>query len=101
MEHYASDRSYRVKQLGAAGAKKLETRLDDLQAAFCLEDLRNAAGKLHELKGNRKHQFSMTITGAKRLIIFSTKDPPPKKPDGGLDWSAIKEITLLEIKDYH
>jgi proteic killer suppression protein len=101
MFRYVSDRTFRMRKLGKGGCKKLETRLDELQAASCLEDLRHVAGHLHELKNDRKDQLGWEIVGGKRLIILSTQDPPPRKPDGGLDWSEIKEVTLLEITDYH
>ena len=101
MERYVTDTKFRVKKLGAAGAKQLQTRLKNLEAAVTLEDLRDAPGHLHELKGDRAGQFGWTITGSKRLVIISVLDPPPLKPDGGLDWTAIKAVKLSELVDYH
>ena len=28
-------------------------------------------------------------------------DPPPPKKDGGLDWTQITAVTIVEIVDYH
>lgn len=91
----------RQKNFGAECAKKLQTRLDDLDAAPALEDLRHAPGRWEELTGDRKGQFSARLQGGKRLVFRPTRSPPPTKPDGGLDWLAIDDITILEVVDYH
>jgi len=89
------------KKLGDVRSKNLLARLDQLQGADCLEDLRNAAGNWHELSQNRKGQIAANIGQPYRLVIVPTDDPPPIKPDGGLDWTKITAITVLEIVDYH
>ena len=91
----------RQKLFGAESAKRLQTRLDDMDAAPTLEDLRNAPGKWEELSKDRKGQFSCRLHGGLRLIFRPTQLPPPVKPDGGLDWAAIDRITILEVGDYH
>jgi proteic killer suppression protein len=90
------------QKYGDDRAKKMRRRLDDLRAASCLQDLFGVAGRLHELEGNRKGQLSIVIAGALRLILEPANEPPPLKADGGLDWSQVTQVRILEIvEDYH
>jgi toxin HigB-1 len=89
------------KNHGPLTEKKLRARLDDLDAANSMEDVRHLPGAWEELKGARKGQFSARLDGGLRLIVRSTVQPPPSKPDGGLDWCAIDSVTIIEIVDYH
>jgi proteic killer suppression protein len=36
-----------------------------------------------------------------RLVFRPTAEPPPTKEDGGLDWTAVDSVTVVEITDYH
>jgi toxin HigB-1 len=91
----------RKKRFGEPAASKLKSRLDDMDAAQCLEDMRNLPGHWEELTGNRKGQFSCRLAGGLRLIVGPRRQPPPTKPDGGLDWRAIDQVTVLDVLDYH
>jgi proteic killer suppression protein len=93
--------SERRRRFGEPAAGKLKSRLDDLDAAQCMEDMRNLPGHWEELKGDRKGQFSYRLAGGLRLVIVPRRQPPPTKPDGGLDWRAIDQVTVLEVVDYH
>ncbi len=95
------DRRAAAKAFGAESAKKLRNRLDDLDAAQCMEDMRNLPGHWEELKRERKGQFSARLHAGVRLIVKPQKEPPPTKPDGGLDWRAINSIYIIEVVDYH
>ena len=57
------------------------------------------------MKGDRKGQFKLTITGNQRLIFQPNNDDPEQenflKDDGGYDLSKIKSVTLVEVIDYH
>lgn len=90
-----------TKAHGAETAKKLKTRLDDLDAAQSMEDMRHLPGHWEELKKERAGQFSARLHGGLRLIVRPQKEPPPVKPDGGLDWRAIDSIHIVEVVDYH
>lgn len=91
----------RVRRYGAPAAQKLATRLDDLCAARTLADVRHLPGQWEELKQDRRGQFSCRLSGGLRLIVEPTKQPPPVKVDGGLDWQAVDDITVIEVVDYH
>lgn len=90
-----------TKTYGPETSKKLKGRLDDLLDAQCMEDMRKLPGHWEELKNKRTGQFSVRLHGGMRLIVKPQKHPPPAKPDGGLDWSAIDSIYIVEVVDYH
>ena len=90
-----------TKAHGTEVSKKLKTRLDDLDAAQHMEHMCNLPGHWEELKSKRAGQFSARLHGGMRLIVKPQKNPPPTKPDGGLDWSAIDSIFIVEMVDYH
>lgn len=90
-----------TKQYGKQGAKRLRQRLDNLDAVANLADARSLPGKLHELVGDRKGQLAMTVDGAKRLILEPVDPEHARKPDGGLDWSRVTAIRILDVEDYH
>ena len=86
---------------GPENEKKLRQRLDDLIDAKCMEVMRSLPGHWEELKNDRAGQFSARLHGGLRLIVKPQTQPPPAKPDGGLDWAAIDSIYIIEMVDYH
>lgn len=74
----------------------------ELSAAFSLNDISKLPPpRCHELIGNRKGQFSVDLEHPYRLIFIPADDPLPVLPDGGLDWSGVTEIEIIEIADTH
>ena len=90
-----------ARAFGPENAKLTRRRLDDLRSCVTLEVARGIPGKLEELKGRRKGQFSMRLVGAFRLIFISSQQPAPVKADGGIDWAQVRAITVLQVEDYH
>jgi plasmid maintenance system killer protein len=90
-----------LTRYGQQRAKILRRRLDDLRAAATLDIMRTLPGRCHELSGDRKNQLSLDLDGPYRLIFCPNHMPMPRKPDGGLDWCEVKQITILEITDTH
>lgn len=91
----------RVRVYGVAVAKKLALRLNALGAAESLDDIRNVAGRCHELRENRPGQLALDLTANLRLVFRPTEDPPPRNAAGGLDWTQVMAVTVLEVTDYH
>ena len=89
------------KELGQVGMKILTNRLIQIAEADNLEELRNRPGSWHELSGTRWGQLAASLDGLNRLVFEPNNDPKSIKPDGGLDWSAVTEIIIIEITDYH
>jgi len=56
--------------------------------------------RCHELKGNRAGQLAVSLDHPGRLIFEPTK-PVPRREDGGLDWTRVTAIEVIEIVDYH
>lgn len=87
------------KQLGKSCARKLRSRLADLDATKSVSDL--VAGRPHPLKGDRAGQFALDLEGGKRLVFKPANDPIPRKDDGGIDWAKVTHICIVFIGDYH
>ena len=92
-----------IKKHYGANAKKVNQRLEELKSAPNLSELRNIpAAYYHELKQNRKGQLAVAVSGNNRIIFEPYHNPVPLKEDGGLDWTGITAIRILEIsEDYH
>ncbi|MGL6225792.1 MAG: type II toxin-antitoxin system RelE/ParE family toxin [Thermoguttaceae bacterium] len=88
------------KELGTTGSKVLVKRLQQLRFVESLEELRFQPGHFHELSGERLGQLAVRLEGVVRLV-FRPAHPPPIKADGGLNWSEVTSVELIEIVDYH
>ena len=98
----ANQERYAQKELGMDRAKKFLKRLLELQAASCLEDVRQLPqAKFHPLVGDRLGQISCALDHPYRLILTPNHNPLPRLEDGGLDWNQITAVTIQEIVDYH
>lgn len=87
------------RKFGTACAKKLQTRLDDLQAAETLADI--VAGRPHPLERDRIGQFAVDLHGACRLVFESTDEPVPTRDDGTIAWNEVTKVRIVFIGDYH
>lgn len=88
-----------VKKLGKDCAKKLRTRLSDLESATNVSDL--VAGRPHPLKDDRAGQFAVDLHGGFRLVFSPHHDPCPMLLDGGINWTKVTIICIEFIGDYH
>lgn len=86
---------------GADRGKAIRKRLDDLDAAAVLEDMRSLPGRCEELAGDRAGEISVRLTGNWRLIFKPNNDPKPTKEDGGLDWNQVTAVEITDVVDYH
>ncbi len=92
-------RAVAVKKLGDVGARKLRTRLADIEAAEKVTDLQ--AGHPHPLKGDRLGQFALDLSGGWRLVFAPANEPIPRNPDASIDWSHVTIVSVEYIGDYH
>ena len=95
------DKAARQRTYQKDAADKLAHRLDDLRAAAHMGVVRCLPGSWEELKGDRKGQFSCRLDKKHRLVVKPTKQPPPLKADGGLDWAAVDAIIVLDVVNFH
>ncbi|HZZ86341.1 MAG TPA: hypothetical protein VFE30_17555 [Anaeromyxobacteraceae bacterium] len=101
LQKLCNDARLAQRRWGKAQAEALARRLDDLRAAPSLEAFRGLPGGLHELGGGRAGQLALKLKGGERLVIEPAHQPPPTKPDGGLDWKQVTAIRIVEVVDYH
>ena len=87
------------RRLGPNSARKLRSRLSDLEAATCVADLH--AGRPHLLTGTRKDQLALDLGGGLRMVLSADQEPCPRHADGGIDWSRVTVIRIESIEDYH
>lgn len=85
--------------LGQDSAKKLRSRLSDLEAAASVAEL--AAGRPHPLAGKREGEFALDLAGGCRLVFAPDHDPQPMRDDGRVDWSRVTCVRIVYIGDYH
>lgn len=88
-----------VRVLGAICARKLRSRLMDLQAAAHVREL--VAGRPHPLTGDRNGEFALDLHGGVRLVFRPNHDPVPSFPGGGINWAQVTQITIVYIGNYH
>lgn len=94
------DRSL-AKKYGPDNARRIRRRLDDLDAAANLEEMRNLPGRCHELTGDRQGQLALDLVHPLRFIFQPDHNPLPQRQGGGLDWSQVTQIKVLDPADYH
>ena len=88
-----------TRELGAASALKLQRRLTELFNAENVTEL--VAGRPHPLMLDKRGAFAVDLHGGDRLVFKPTKQPPPAKADGSIDWTQVTEVTIVELGDYH
>lgn len=101
IEELCNDSRKRLKRCGAARAKLLQRRLDDLRAAANLETMRVLPGRCHEHKNTTPPTLTVDLDGPNRLYFEAADEPIPFKPDGGLDWAKTTRIRITKIDDPH
>jgi proteic killer suppression protein len=88
------------KAFGDKRSRKIQQRLLELKAAACLAHMyRLPQAQCHPLKGNRKGQFAVSVSGNYRLIFAPNQDL--RKTDRSFDIEQITEIVIIGIEDYH
>lgn len=89
---------------GERRARLLQNRLAVLAASTCLADIGppyRGPMRCHELTGDRAGQLSIDLDHPYRLIFSPDHEPLPERDVGGLDWSRVNGILILEIADTH
>lgn len=92
-----------IKKNYGTMAKDVNTRINELTHATSLEDMRFLPqANCHELFQNLVGHLAVDVSGNHRIIFKPANDPIPLKTDGGLDWTKVTEVTIIEIAyDYH
>lgn len=91
-----------VRSCGADNGRRIARRLQNIADAANLEELsRLPQTRVHQLSADRHEQISVDAKHPLRIILKCDHEETPRKPDGGLDWSRITKVKLLEITDTH
>ena len=91
-----------VREYGPDNGKRILLRLQQIAAVPSLEDLAKLPQtRVHELTANRDEQISVDAKHPYRLLLVPGHEETPRKTDGGLDWSRITKVTVIEIADTH
>jgi proteic killer suppression protein len=102
LQKLCSKRAETIKKLGPKRGLKLQQRMMELQAAGTLRDIsRVPPARCHELTNNRQGQLSVDLDQPYRLLFIPANDPIPVREEGGLDWSEVTEIEIIEIVNTH
>ena len=90
------------RHLGTKRARRLQQRMMELKAAISLDDIsRLPPVRCHELTGNRKGQLSVDLEHPYRLLFIPANNPLLETKNGGLNWTKVTEIEIIEIIDPH
>lgn len=104
LEKECNDGRLLQRRHGERRAKLLKSRLAVLAAATCLADIGppyRDPMRCHALTGDRAGQLSIDLDHPYRLVFSPDHDPLPERDQGGLDWSRVNGIIILDIADTH
>ena len=91
-----------TRRYGTDNGRRICQRLTQLMAAPNLETLRSLPQmRAHELTADRAGRISVDVRHPYRLVLVPDHDEVPRKADGGLDWSRVTRVKILEIVDTH
>lgn len=104
LERECNNATLLQRRHGERRARLLRQRLVVLAEALSLADIGppyRGPMRCHELTQNRAGQLSIDLDHPYRLIFRPAHDPPPMREEGGLDWSQVTAIEILEVADTH
>ena len=91
-----------LRNYGTDNGRHIMLRLSNIRDAETLEQLSKVPQtRVHELTADRKDQISVDVKHPYRIILVCNHEEMPRKPDGGLDWTRITKVQLIEIVDTH
>lgn len=86
------------RKLGPESAKKLKSRLSDLEAVETVAAI--VVGSPHPLRGDRDGQFAVSLHGGDRLVFEAADEPVPKR-EKKTDWTRVRRVRIIYVGDYH
>jgi proteic killer suppression protein len=98
LEKYANDYKLAQRKLGKLQAELYHKRLNDLYDAENFDILPHLPGNHHSLSENRSGEWACSLEQPSRLIYAPILEGVHK---GSVELKELKELTVLEITDYH
>lgn len=99
LKKLCEDRRIATRKLGANSARRLGTRLAEIQSASTVGEL--FAGKPHPLSGDRQGEFAVSLAGGDRLVFVPNDDPPRVTETGLVNWQEVSSVKIIFAGDYH
>ena len=99
LKKLCEDRRVATRKLGADSARRLGTRLAEIQSASCVQEL--FAGRPHPLSGDRQGEFAVSLAGGGRLVFVPNDDPPRVTDTGQVNWQEVSSVKIVFAGDYH
>ncbi len=88
-----------IREYGTERARKIRMRRNFLRAAVNLAQVPvSPPTRRHELKGDRKGQFAVDLTGNYRLVFEPNCDPVPKERTGDSLWQASGQLPFYRSR---
>ncbi len=90
-------------EYGQRRAQNIEARLQRMNDAETLADVATVSSfQFHELEGDRKGQFSISVLNNYKMVFVCNESPIPRTSDESLDLKRIKTVRIIELcVDYH
>lgn len=102
LKRQCEERHLGIQAWGPQVAGKVRQRVAELTSAVCLQQISKLPPqRCHGLHANREGQLSVDVSQNQRLIFEPNHAPIPTLPTGGLDWSLVTQIIIMEVTDYH
>ena len=101
LEKYANDYSLALRKLGSVLAKLYHQRLNDLFDAGSFAVLQDLPGHHHPLIENRTGKWACSLEQPSRLVYEPIIPSDLANMKEQIQLSALKDLTVLEIIDYH
>jgi toxin HigB-1 len=102
MENIFNSEKELKRKYGNDSARKIMNRMAILKEATTLLEVPiDRPDRCHELKGDRKGQFSVDIKQPYRIYFKPNHNPIPFKQDGGIDLAKVTAIIIIEVEDPH
>ncbi len=101
LEKYENDYSLAQRKLGSIQAKLYLQRLNDLRDADSFAVLPHLPGHHHPLSENRAGQWACSLEQPSRLVYEPIVPNELADTKDLIELSALKNLTVLEITDYH
>lgn len=100
-ERLCHDQAVAVRALGAQGARKLQSRLDDLRAAADLSYAALLPGHFQALDGTRSGCYSIQLIDGHQLVVTPVMGRKRKRAVDKLDLSSVMSIRIVFIGKSH
>lgn len=101
LERLAEDYVLSVRKLGTLRAELFQLRINTLEQADSLDDVRDKPGRFHQLMGDRKGQWACDLDHPYRLIFEPAQRPVPTDSSGHPLLNLVKVVGIIEITNYH